>query len=156
MISVRVDNGYHGPTIIQIAELLDLSDDDIEVNWLNTKPELQIINRYRDRTIMLVVPDLVAMERAASTLGISYALPQDLIERGFSSLNTPDGLWREFGQQVGPGVSRSVLEVIAARNICKGKDVRILRKVLVDCLFENVSPADIDVLVGLRSTGIVI
>jgi hypothetical protein len=151
MISLRVEQDYHGPTIIEIEALLDLSEEPIEVKWSNTEHEVAIANRYRDRNLTLIVRDLLARVRAANAVGGSYALPADLVESAMTALTSVDGDWRGFVEKVGGEIAFTAVAQDYANQFRRGvSEDRSLRKVLVACLFNEVSTEDMGALLALR------
>ena len=153
MITIRIEEGHRGPSILEMGTLLEQGGP-IVVAWENTGPEIKLLGQYQDRDITLVVPDLITMERAASTVGGSYVISLELKTRASYSLIRKGGNWREFAQQVGPAVARAALFSLMAANLRAGHDIPAIRKVLVDSLFCNISPVDIDVLVAIRASGV--
>ena len=155
-ITIRVDSDYHGPSILEMESLLEVSNDPQTVTWGNSKAEVCLLTRYHACTLELVVPDLPSMERAANTLGIAYKLPAELVTKAYENIIKLNGMWHDFNQQVGQGLARATLIRMVNENIKRGNDPKELRKVLVDALFEDLGTTDIDVLLGLRLTGIVV
>jgi hypothetical protein len=103
---------------------------------------------------MLVVPDLNSMERTATTLGLPYQLAQAAINECMGAINTDvGGVWGTFVKTVGPGVSRGIAVRVVADCIREGNDPKPLRKLLVDCVLNNLPPMDADVLLALRVRG---
>jgi len=153
MITIRIEEGYRGFNILELGTLLEQGGP-IVISWENTVPEIKLLREHQDRDITLVVPDLAAMERAASTVGGSYVISLELKSRASFNLIRKGGNWREFVQQVGPAVARATLFSLMAANLRAGHDIPAIRKVLVDSLFHKISPVDFDVLVALRATGI--
>jgi hypothetical protein len=153
MINLRVDPEYRGPSIIEAECLLSLGHDTIEVAWTNTKRELDVLRRFSDRPVILIVPDLRLMVRTASVLGIEFTLPSEILRAAMNSLNGVEGQWRTFTEQVGPEVALSAILQNAANGILKGVSHDPLRKVLIECLLGGISPVDLDLLLALRLNG---
>lgn len=154
MIKTRIDPNYKGPTIIEIKDLLDLSEDAIKVRWMNSQQEIDLLKRHPDRDANLVVADALTMIQTASALGIALGLPNEILKESMTALNGDAGEWRSYVTAAGPEVAFSAILANANNRIRNGKSVdRTLRKVLVDCIFEHVSPADMDVLLALRLNG---
>lgn len=122
MLSLRIEAEYAGPTLAEMEPLLELSDEPIEVRWENTKAEIRLLARCGQREVTLVVPNLVGMEKAASTLGLKYVVERDLILNSLSSLNEPVGQWREFSTQNGPYLARG-LGIPYGRPRCAARDL---------------------------------
>lgn len=153
MLSLRIEDKYTGVTILDMEPLLELGDCPIEVRWENTKAEVRLLRKCEGREVTLVVPNLIAMERAASTLGLNFVVERSLVLNGLHSLNKPDGHWREFTTQTGPYLSRGLVMRAFAHKLRQGIDHQPLRKVLIESVLDNTSPVDADVLLGLRIKG---
>jgi len=157
MITLRIDKECDKPLILEVASTTsEHGDNVITVRWQNSRPEIEALSRYRHRKVELVVPDLAAMERAASAIGAACSIPNELVVEAYNRIVKTNGMWREFNQQIGPGVSRATLLKLVNKNLRNGIDPKTIRKVLVDCLFEGISLSDIDVLAGLRGSGIIV
>lgn len=153
MLSLRIEDKYTGVTILEMEPLLDLSNEPIEVRWENTKPEMRLLRKCAGRDVTLVVPTLVAMERAASLLGLKYVVERNLVINGIDSLNEPTGHWREFSNQNGPYLARGAVMQAFANQLRRGGDFAPLRKVLVESVLDHTSPVDVDAFLGLRLKG---
>lgn len=152
MILLRIQEEYHGPTLPEMTDLLEGNSGPIEVRWENTRREIALLERFRDREITLVVKDLAAMERAASSVGANFTFERDILVTALTALNSNEHSgWRSFVARMGSGVSRGLLIGIASSGIRRGLKVASLRSVLDGCLFEDVSPIDADVLLGLHT-----
>ncbi len=156
MLSLRIEDSFKGLTVIEWEPLL-ADNPRVEALWGNSKQEVDVLRRYPDNDFDLVVPDLMAMERAATLLGLPLVVEAALVNRGLYQLNKPDGVWREFAAQTGPNLSRGLVTRATARALRSGKagnkDLNSLRKVLVESYLDNVSPVEADVLFGLRCRG---
>jgi hypothetical protein len=154
MIRLRIADKFQGPTMEQWAPLLDPAPtSEIEVRWTGTKQDTRLLRKFVQLSITLVVPDLRAMERAASYLGLRFHLDPGLLETGGKSLlDRSISDWRAFTYGVTPPVARGLMIRLGADSIRKGHNPK-LRLVASECLFEGVAPIDADVLISLRSCG---
>lgn len=153
MLSLRVEENPTAPTILQMEPLLEWSDEPVEVRWENTKQEVRVLKKYSGRNISLIVPNLVAMERAASLLGLDYVIGSEMVMHGAATLNKADGKWREFSQRTGPYLARGTLMLALSNKIRRGGDIPRLRKTIVENVLDHVSPVDMDALYILREKG---
>ena len=96
MIKTRIDPNYKGPTIIEIKDLLDLSEDAIKVRWMNSQQEIDLLKRHPDRDANLVVADALTMIQTASALGIALGLPNEILKESMTALNGDAGEWRSY------------------------------------------------------------
>jgi hypothetical protein len=154
MITFRIQKKFEGPTILEMASLLPLSEESVTVAWSNSKVERLVLRKYPNRDFILVVPDLNAMERTATTLGLPYKLDNPAINGCMEAINNNvGGSWGTFVKTVGPSVSRGIAVRLVADCIREGNDPTQLRKVLVDFVLDNVPPMDADLLLVLRFRG---
>lgn len=149
MIDIVVDPAFNGPNILDLEfSLSEISAPMVDVRWTNTKPEFYVFQKYKGKkSFRLHVADLGQQERASAFLGKSLPLDKSIIERGKHSINS--GNWREYANELGASVTRSVVTKIAADAIREGRTVK-LAKVASDCQTRNINPVDADVLFRLR------
>jgi hypothetical protein len=154
MISFLIQRKFEGPSIIEMESLLLLSNEPVTVIWSNTKVERLVLRRYPKRDFTLVVPDLSSMERTATTLGLSYKVDNAALNDCVQAIdNDTGGVWATFVRMVGPSVSRGLAVRVVADSIREGNDPTPLRKLLVDCVLNNLLPMETDVLLALRVRG---
>lgn len=151
MIKIRVEPEFQGPGLLDIIDLLN-DTEPIEVHWTNTKTEIQRLTPLRRRSVTLVVDDLATMERTASSVGARLVFEPGIISRGALALSDPSvSGWRVLVNEVGVPASRGVLVAIADRALSLGLAARPFRSVLYECMFSDVSPIDLDILLGLKT-----
>jgi len=156
MITVRVDADYHGPTIMEIESLLDQSQKPIEVKWRNSNQEIAILQRHRERNAVLIVQDLKTKVLTNSAVGGKLDLPPGLLAESMIALNGKGLEWRTFVEKVGSEVAFAAILQNTSNRIRQGELVdRSLRAVIHECLFDGVSPIDMDVLLSMRLSGFV-
>jgi hypothetical protein len=153
MLSLRIEEKYSGPTILEMEPLFALSNEAFDVRWEGTKPEIALAKKYAKRPLTLVVPTLVAMERTAVILGLEYVLDRHLWVNGTDNLNKPDGKWRDFARDNGGYVARGAVMRALATVLRKGGTPTVLRKAVVSNVLDRVQPADLDVLLIMRLRG---
>ena len=153
IITLRIAEGYTGVTLVEMEPLLDLGDEALAVRWENTKPEMRLLRRLGGRKITLVVPDLTAMERAATALGLRLNCKPEHLVAAVDAINSPEGGWREFSMRMGPQLSRGIALRAMANIVRQGERTDELQKALVDSVLEGTSPVDLDVLYLLRVKG---
>jgi hypothetical protein len=154
MIKLRIETDFAGPTMTELAGLIDTaSEGQIEVRWTGTKQDTRLLRTYKHLPITLVVPDLVAMERAAAYLGLSLLLDNNLLDKAAGSLTDRHATdWGAFTRGVTPPVALGIITHLSAVSLRRGVKPNICR-VVSDCLFEGVSPVDADVLLSLMAQG---
>ena len=153
MVTLRVLPVYPGATILEMASLLPLSNEPIEMKWGNTKSEIRLLRDYPDRDVTLVVPDLAAMERTAVALGLPIQSVRGEANRAAAEVNSKAGTWREYAARMGPTVSRGMILRATAQYARIGRDVRSVRHVLIESVLNHTAPIDPDVLISLRNAG---
>lgn len=153
MLSLRVEEKFGGPTIIEMESLLAWGDGVFEVRWEGSKTEIHLAKKHADLGIALVVPTLAAMERAASALGLPFTMDRSVMVNGMTTLNKPDGRWRDFSYNVGPQVARGAVMRALANAMRKGEQSSTLQRTVVQNILDQVQPADLDVLYAMRLRG---
>lgn len=149
MLELVVDSNYNGPSLQELAPVLANVEGTVNVRWTNTREERVLLDSNRARNFKLFVVDPAMMERTASALGLRYSF--DLKTREQAKLvlaNRKNYNWRQFIDDVGPTVCRSIITRIAsdaARQGVKPKLANIAR----ECLLEGISVIDADVLLRL-------
>lgn len=152
MLSLRVDPDFNGPSLKEMIPLLGDTAGPVEVAWENSRIEAALVNRFRDCDLVLVVPTLAAMEQAAATLGIAYAFDRRMKFSASEALNSNEVAdWRPFVSRMGSSVTRGLMLGLVGESVRMGIKVPALQAVVDWCVFDNVSPADSDVLLGLWS-----
>ena len=147
---IVINPEFQGPTILEIESVLDNVQDPIEVSWANSSTELSILQKYRNRHFILVVPDLNTMERTACLTGNTFKLDASLIENTKTSLISKKGYnWRSTTEDLGMGVSRAIITKVSADSIRKGKRP-IIASILSELFCDGVSSLDTDVLLRLK------
>lgn len=154
MIRLRIAPDFNGPTIEEWVRILD--DDhpgEVEVRWTGTKADTRLLLNHIRWNIILVVPDLTSMERAAAYLGLPPLFERHVVESGLKALKSRKSAdWRSFARGVSTPVARALMVHIGAQAIREGKKPN-LRFVATECLLEGVSAVDADVMLSLRSYG---
>jgi hypothetical protein len=154
MLSLRIEDKFTGPTIVEIEPLFSLSSEPFDVRWEGTKQEKRLARKYKDRPLTLVVPNLAAMEKAAATLGLGYDFDRGLMVTGKNSLANKDGKWRDFTRDNGSYVARgTVLKGLATMFRKGGPPSKDLRQTVVNSVLDQIQPIDLDVLLLLRLKG---
>ena len=150
MVEIHVNPTYSGPTLLELAPIMDDVQGTVEVRWNGTKEERTLLGKFPGRAVRLMVPDLPAMERAATTLGLPYGFDTALLTTALTSLTSRKAYnWRSFSDSVGTNLTRSILTRLSAGAIRKGVTPR-LANIASECLIEGINPIDADVLLRLR------
>src|SRR5271166_3373987 len=154
MIDIVVQQDFNGPMLPDIEPVLDLIEGVVDVRWTNTKAEQVVLERHRDRSFKLYVPDLPLMERTATALGLSYVLDMGIRQSALASLVYQKiSNWRAFTEGIGSTVSRSLLTRLSADSLRKGGRPK-LAAIAAECVLDGINPCDADVLLrlsGMRS-----
>ena len=148
--AIQVNPNYSGPSILELNSVMDDVQGTVEVRWQGTREERVALQRNSARKFILFVPDLPAMERAATALGRLLAFDNALLAAALTSLTSRKAYnWRQFSDDVGTAMTRSILTRLSAGALRKGVTPKIAN-VASECLIEGVNPIDADVLLRLR------
>ena len=151
MIEIIIHPSFHGPSIFEVEPVLGSIQDKVEVSWKNTKAELVVLQQYLNKAFILYVEDLSTMERTATALGLHFIFNVSLLESGRLALASRKLYgWRNFTEEIGSTVCRSLITRLSADFIRKGKHPK-LAKIATECFLENVNPIDADVLLRLSN-----
>lgn len=147
---IQVNPSYSGPTILELSAVLADVQGTIEVKWQGSKEERAVLKKFAERKFVLYVPDLPAMERAATTLGRSFVFDNALLATALTSLTSRKAYnWRSFSEGIGTAITRSLLTRLSAGALRKGVTPTIAN-IASECIIDNVNPVDADVLLRLR------
>ena len=151
MISLRIEPDFKGPTLPEMASLLDdVTEAPIEVRWENSRLDIEAIHKLNPRFhVVLVVADMPTMSRSASALGIPMVIGEDLLTTVRGSLNQSEGNWRQISASISSQVSRDAVLRIAGNSVRKGLNPVLLRRVAMDFALNKANSTDAEVLLGL-------
>jgi hypothetical protein len=140
-----------GVTILELEPNIEnVTADVIDVRWLNSKPELQALTRMSHKNFRLFVKDGFALEKTRLALGQPIEIDSSVLNSAKIALNRKKLYnWRGFTQEIGLGISRSILTRISAEAIRRGESPNIAM-VAKSCLLDGVNPIDADVFLRLK------
>lgn len=151
MVELVINPKFFGPSILELDPVLGDVQGTVEVKWHGTKEERAVLHKYEDRVFRLMVPDLPAMERAASALGVPLKFETALLTAALTSLTSRKAYnWRAFSDEMGPSITRSILTRLSAGAIRKGI-IPKMANVASEVIIEGINPIDADVLLRLRA-----
>jgi hypothetical protein len=152
MISIEVDPKFHGPTVAELASTLaDIPDNPLKVSWRGSKEEARLFSEHPERDFVLCVPSLAEMSQAAFQFGASIRMGNAILDGGKDALADKKKYnWREFANDAGPSVTRSLVVKLAADAIRAGLKPK-LTTVAAEVLQGRANASDADVLI--RSGG---
>jgi hypothetical protein len=134
--------------------LLAEGDGPLTVSWGNTASEVRLVNGLREREVTLEVPDLVAMRRAAISIGGNFCFTRMLQVNTFQTLSTTEERnpeWPDYAKSTGFDVTEALLIAVTAGGIRDGRPVPDLRSVADACMFEDISVQDAKIVLFLGS-----
>jgi hypothetical protein len=156
VVDILFDAEYHGPTIIELASILDdITEDPVNVLWTNTKQELRELESHPGINFLLYVQDMHTMGRAVATLGQRIRIEGSALKAGGTALAAPPQQqlqgWRSYIDQVKDINPRHVILKIVADSIRAGKETPAAD--IINDLFINggIDPKDADVMLRLKS-----
>lgn len=152
MVQVAIKPDYSGPTILELAPVInDVQDKVVQVKWENSRTELRVLEQFSKREFLLYVPNLGALERASTALGLVLIVEPATIENAKGALNIAARYnWRGFVKDIGTNLSRSLITKLAADSIRRGGKPQ-LALIASECLLDGINPIDADVLLRLRT-----
>ena len=153
MITVEVNPDFHGPTIVELAPVLDVlcPTDDIKVRWGGMKEEIRLLQKYESRKFVVCVASLNEMSIVSGLFGTPLMMTEAMVNQGRDSLaNRKMYNWRKFTEEAGPSIARSLIVKIATDAVRQGLRPR-LASVAADVLLGKANPSDADVLMRLRT-----
>ena len=154
MLRIVVNPEGCEPSLLEMQPLLAEGDGPLTVSWGNTASEVRLVNGLREREVTLEVPDLVAMRRAAITVGGSFCFTKALRMNTFQALSTTEERnpeWPDYAKSTGFDVAEALLVTVTAGGIRDGIPVPYLRSVADACMFEDISMKDVKVVLFLES-----
>lgn len=148
---IRIDS-FDGPTLLELAPVIDEIPDPIEARWAGTPAEFLFLAKVTNRSLILYVQDFHAQDRITLHLGAPIVFEKGLIERGRQSLTAqkPQVPWREFCEALGHTRSSLLLTKLVADSIRAGRKP-ITSGIAVATILEGVNPADADILLRLKA-----
>jgi len=154
-IDIVIDKEYCGPTILELAPILDeITEDPVKVRWENTKPELRAIKSRPDRRFLVCVADMHMMERAVAMLGQRIKIEDAAMRVGVIALAAAPQQqphdWRNYLDQAKDLNPRHVILKAAADSVRAGENT-LLTSLIDDLVFGGIDPRDMDIMFRLRS-----
>ena len=151
--TTSVDPDYMGPTLRELLPIIGDLPQPIEVRWLGTAEDNRLYNRYKHLTFSLITPSCEVAEKAMWAHGGKPDLPPEDVEAARKALTTrSSNSWRTTAEGLGAARSTLLLTKVVGDAIRSGKKPGISTIATIDCLFNKVNPADVDILIRLRSS----
>ncbi len=152
MVSIEVDPKFCGPTIMELAPVLDrITDDPLRVKWGGTKAETRLLEAHGARRFVVCVTSYIEANTVAGTFGTPLQLEAKTLNSGMTALASRKGYdWKNFIAETGQPTARSLLVKIAADSVRQGLQPK-LANVAADVLLGKANPLDADVLLRLRT-----
>ena len=153
----RIDPEFHGPTLCELAPILDQlpKDDPLEVRWEGYPLDFVWLERAKQHQFVLVVPDRDTQEKTLWKLDLALKIDPDELSQVqkalFNLANQHE--WRKRIADQGVVARGTMLLCRAVADILRqGKRMRPGNAAVArECLLERQHPADADVLVRLRN-----
>ena len=152
MVKVEVDSQFCGPTVTELAPVLDgILDNPIKVRWGGTKEEARLLETLEGKDFTVCVASLAEMGSVAGMLGCSLEVGEEAAKAGMAAIASRKGYnWKKFAGNVGPSAARSIVIKMAADAVRSGNRP-YLATVASDLIFGKASPVDADVLFRLQA-----
>ena len=150
--SVQVDPGFTGPTLCDLAPILEDLPDPVEVRWTGSKQDYLVFESWAHRELVLITPDVETSEKTLWALGGKLPIsPEDLQAAKTALTSTKDQTWRTRVEGLGVARATLLLTTVVGDSIRAGRRPAASASIAIDCLLSRVNPADADVLLRLRT-----
>lgn len=148
---IQIDAAFVGPDLLELQPILADIPDPIEARWEGTPGEFDILRGLRDRKVILYVRDHYAFDKLTLALGGKINLSPDLIHKGKDALIKESAVgWRELCESQGHARSTLLLVKLVADGIRAGNRP-VTTPIAISALLKGVNPADVDVILKVRS-----